>query len=73
MEWNHAPIASYLYSETPSIDLEDENSVISTEGGCAVKINSELSFDERSSSLGRRRIRLPCSHFSPQNQPSIFI
>lgn len=47
--WNHAPIASYLYSETPSIDLEDVNSVISTEGGRTVEINSEMSFDEHSS------------------------
>ena len=44
--WNHAPIASYLYSETPSIDLEDENSVVSTEGGRTVEI---LSFDDHSS------------------------
>ena len=48
--WNHAPIASYLYSETPSIDLEDVNSVVSTEGGRTVEINSETSFDEHSSS-----------------------
>ena len=46
--WNHAPIASYLYSETPTIDLDDVNSVISTEGGRTVEINSETSFDEHS-------------------------
>ena len=46
--WNHAPIASYLYSATPSIDVEDEISLASTEGR-TVEINSELSFDDRSS------------------------
>ena len=55
--WNHAPIASYLYSETPSIDLEDVNSVISTEGGRTVEINSEMSFDEHSS---RAPSQTPC-------------
>jgi hypothetical protein len=55
--WNHAPIASYLYSETPSIDLEDVNSVVSTEGGRTVEINSETSFDEHSS---RAPSQTPC-------------
>ena len=55
--WNHAPIASYLNSETPSIDLEDVNSVISTEGGRTVEINSEMSFDEHSS---RAPSQTPC-------------
>jgi hypothetical protein len=48
--WNHAPIASYLYSGTPSIDREDDNSVASTEGGRTVEINSEFSFDGQSRS-----------------------
>jgi len=50
--WNHAPIASYLYTGTPSIERitdEDDNSVGSTEGGRTVEINSELSFDDHSS------------------------
>ncbi|KAF8811124.1 hypothetical protein BYT27DRAFT_6456423 [Phlegmacium glaucopus] len=50
--WNHAPIASYLYS--PNIERirdEDDNSVGSTEGGRTVEINSELSFDDRLSSV----------------------
>ena len=55
--WNHAPIASYLYSATPSIDLEDVNSVVSTEGGRTVEINSEMSFDEHSS---RAPSQTPC-------------
>ena len=50
--WNHAPIASYLYSATPSLDRdEDENSLASTEGGRTVEINSELSFDDLMSSI----------------------
>jgi hypothetical protein len=55
--WNHAPIALYLHSETPSIDLEDVNSVVSTEGGRTVEINSESSFDDHSS---RAPSQTPC-------------